>query len=127
MVKLALHDMQAVKSGAVGWAGRRLGCMGSLLQVDLLGAQLGCDGAYHVLHWLWHRQAFTVMDASNIDLFEPFSWHFVQLVCTHGMRPVASEICWLCRHCLLSVFLDNTEGVCIPRMEEPNDESLAGN
>ena len=41
----------------MGRTGRCDRCLGSVLQADILGAELGCNGAHHLLHWLWHRRA----------------------------------------------------------------------
>lgn len=38
----------------------------------------------------------------------------------------ASQNCVACRHCILLVLFSHTEGICLPRMEEPDDDTLAG-
>lgn len=47
--------MQAVEHALMGRLGRCDGCLGGVLSADILGAELGCDGTYHILYWIWDR------------------------------------------------------------------------
>lgn len=49
-------------------------------------------------------------------------WHLVGEAC----QQTTVKLHCACRHCLLFVLSDNTERICLPGMEESDDDKLAG-
>lgn len=126
--------LQALYFDAMGWPAVHVCCLGNLLQIDLLGAQLGCHGACDILHWFRPRsvsKSFVILLChryiccdSLCSCSHLFRKHILFGVVISNLQDLLKCLCG--RYLLLPVLSGDTERICLPRLEGADNAAPAG-